>query len=71
VTGALGSHLLVATAVGTARGLAWRWHHCAGRVLLPRGQPVETGKVARTYPLSAGTLAIEDGVRLASPPRRR
>lgn len=28
----------------------------------PRGQPVETGTVARTYPFSAGTLAIEGGV---------
>jgi hypothetical protein len=27
-----------------------------------RGQPVETGTVARTYPFSAGTLAIEGGV---------
>jgi hypothetical protein len=29
---------------------------------LHRGQPVETGTVARTYPFSAGTLAIEGGV---------
>jgi hypothetical protein len=29
---------------------------------IPRGQPVETGTVARTYPFSAGTLAIEGGV---------
>jgi hypothetical protein len=29
---------------------------------LLRGQPVETGTVARTYPFSAGTLAIEGGV---------
>jgi hypothetical protein len=27
-----------------------------------RGQPVETGTVARTYPFSAGSLAIEGGV---------
>jgi hypothetical protein len=27
-----------------------------------RGLPVETGTVARTYPFSAGTLAIEGGV---------
>jgi hypothetical protein len=27
-----------------------------------RGLPVETGTVARTYPFSAGTLAVEDGV---------
>jgi type IV secretory pathway VirB4 component len=27
-----------------------------------RGLPVETGTVARTYPFSAGTLAIESGV---------
>jgi len=32
-------------------------------VPLPRrGQPVETGTVARTYPFSAGTLALEGGV---------
>src|SRR5947208_14045175 len=28
----------------------------------PRGLPVETGTVARTYPWSAGTLTIEGGV---------
>ena len=28
----------------------------------PRGQSVETGTVARTYPFSAGTLALEGGV---------
>jgi DNA helicase HerA-like ATPase len=28
----------------------------------PRGQPVETGTVVRTYPFSAGTLAVEGGV---------
>jgi hypothetical protein len=33
------------------------------RTPLPRrGQPVETGTVARTYPFSAGTLALEGGV---------
>jgi hypothetical protein len=48
-----------------------RWEQQAGwravaplrRVPLPRrGQPVETGTVARTYPFSAGTLVIEGGV---------
>ena len=48
-----------------------RWEQRAGwlgvapfrRPPLPRrGQPVETGTVARTYPFSAGTLAIEGGV---------
>ncbi|MCA1648370.1 MAG: hypothetical protein LC797_23895 [Chloroflexi bacterium] len=32
------------------------------RPLPRRGLPVETGTVARTYPFSAGTLAIEGGV---------
>src|SRR5215207_4626223 len=48
-----------------------RWEQRAGwRAVTPlrrpwlstRGQPVETGTVARTYPFSAGTLAIEGGV---------
>jgi hypothetical protein len=32
------------------------------RPLARRGLPVETGTVARTYPFSAGTLAVEGGV---------
>jgi hypothetical protein len=48
-----------------------RWEQRAGwlavaplrrRPLARRGLPVETGTVARTYPFSAGTLAIEGGV---------
>jgi hypothetical protein len=48
-----------------------RWEQRAGWLavaplrrprLTHRGQPVETGTVARTYPFSAGTLAIEGGV---------
>jgi hypothetical protein len=48
-----------------------RWEQRAGwlavaplrRAPLPRrGQPVETGTVARTYPFSAGTLVVEGGV---------
>src|ERR1700693_3975609 len=48
-----------------------RWEQRAGwlavtplrRPPLPRrGLPVETGTVARTYPWSAGTLALEGGV---------
>jgi type IV secretory pathway VirB4 component len=48
-----------------------RWEQRAGwlavaplrRPQLPRrGQPVETGTVARTYPFSAGTLALDGGV---------
>jgi len=35
-----------------------------------RGQPVETGTVARTYPFSVGTLAIEGVGRSAWPPQR-
>jgi len=47
-----------------------RWEQRAGWLavaplrrppLSRRGQPVETGTVARTYPFSAGTLAIEGG----------
>jgi hypothetical protein len=34
------------------------------RPLARRGLPVETGTAARTYPFSAGTLAIEGGVPL-------
>jgi hypothetical protein len=32
-----------------------------------RGQPVESGTVARTYPFSAGTLVIEGGVAASAP----
>jgi hypothetical protein len=48
-----------------------RWEHRDGwlavvpvrrRRLARRGLPVETGSVARTYPFSAGTLAVEGGV---------
>jgi type IV secretory pathway VirB4 component len=48
-----------------------RWEQRAGWLavvpprrppLSRRGQPVETGTVARTYPFSAGTLTIEGGV---------
>jgi len=48
-----------------------RWEQRAGWLaiaplrrhpLARRGQPVETGTVARTYPFSAGTLVNEGGV---------